>query len=212
VGTEPVRIWTPNEVHLCVAAHVQGKANLVAVGQWPHRVGDGWADRVGILDVGSRLKVVLDAWVLRDNLPGLRALLPGSLSGGWDVMFATRWHWAWGGSPFSLWSRRGWKVRVIGPARAAVRGLGIGEREHVVLAIRAEVSRRWLEHRVGLRIGAERIVWIARRIELGPLLDFTYDGLNLLADAGWASALGSALAGALRVPYEANDSALRSGP
>lgn len=204
---EPVRIWSPKDVTLAVAAHVEGNPSLVAIGQCPHRVGDGWADRVGILHVGGRPKVILDAWVLRDDLPALGSLLPGTFSGGWDVMFATRWHWAWGGRPFFLWSRRGWKVRVVGAGRAAVRGFG--QQECEVRAVRAEVSRRWLVHRVGLRIGTAKMVWVARRIEPGPLLDFTYDGLDLLADAGWASALGSALAAALQVPFEVNDPVLR---
>jgi hypothetical protein len=78
----------------------------------------------------------------------------------------------------------------------------MGEEELAVRAVRAEVTKGWVVHRVGLRVGSDEIIWVARRIEPGPLIDPTYDGLNLMADAGWASALGSALAAALEVPYE----------
>jgi hypothetical protein len=62
---------------------------------------------------------------------------------------------------------------------------------------------------VGLRTATGDTLSIARQTELGALIDPTYDGVNLLADASWASALGSALAGALGVPFETNDQALR---
>jgi hypothetical protein len=126
-------------------------------------------------------------------------------------MFATRWHWAWGGSPFFVWSRWGWSAKVLGSGRAAIRTLRLGEREHEVRAVRAEISKGWLVHRVGLRVDADKVLWIARRLEVGPMIDVTYDGANLLADVAWAGSLGSALAAVLQVPFEANDSALHRG-
>ena len=205
----PVTVLTPDEVHERVATPKWKLTScLVAVGQWPSKGGERWADRVGVLDVAARPKLLLDAWVYRDSLADVHARLPGSSLGGWDVMFATSWRWAWGGSPFSLWSRRGWRLRVLGRGHVVIRTLGF-EREHEVRSVRAEVSRGWVVHRVGVCTSDRKTVWIARRTESGPLIDLTYDGLNLLADAGWASALGNALAAALEVPYDANDPALR---
>jgi hypothetical protein len=207
--THPVTVLSPDEVHERVArAGATPGSCLVAVGQWPSKVEDRWADRVGLLDVAGRPRLLLDAWVYRDSVPDVCTRFPGSSMGGWDVMFATSWRWAWGGSPFSVWSRRGWRVRVLGPGRVVIRTFGF-EREHEARSIRAEASKGWVVHRVGVSTSDGKTVRIARRTEIGPLVDFTYDGLNLLADAGWASALGKALATALEVPYDASDPSLR---
>lgn len=122
-------------------------------------------------------------------------------------MFATSWRWAWGAAPFSLWSRRGLAARVLGPALVLVRSFGF-DREYEVRSVRVEVSRGSVVHRVGVRTSAGPTVWVARRMEIGAVLDITYDGFNRLADARWASALGHRLAAALQVPYEANDTAV----
>lgn len=98
-------------------------------------------------------------------------------------------------------------MRVLGPGRIVLSTLGF-EREHAVRGVCAEVGRGWVVHRVGVRTSAGRAVWVARRTEMGLLLDPTSDGLNLLADAAWASTLGHRLAEALQVPYDANDAAL----
>lgn len=177
---------------------------LLVIGQWPRKVDERWADRVGVLDVARRPLVLFDGWVLRESTPELLAGLGTGAPGGWDVMAATRWRWAWGGEPLSLWSTRGRAVRVLGPGRAVVRTLGF-ERELRVQSVRTWVSRGWLMRAVGLGVSAGRTVWVARRSEIWPLLDVTYDGLSLLADVGWASALGKRLADALRVPFETND-------
>ena len=140
-GAKPERVWSPGEVCDHVAPQAHGRASLlVAVGQLPNKVGDRWADRVGVLDVADRPKVLIDAWVYRDSLHELPARLPGSFMGGWDVMFATSWRWAWGASPFSVWSRRGWRLRVTGHGRAAVRHL-FSRREHEVRQVRSEISK-----------------------------------------------------------------------
>jgi hypothetical protein len=186
----------------------RGDDLLIAKGQWPAEVDGGWADRIGLFDVsGGRPRLLLEGWVDRGAQVELAALLPGARSGGWDVMFATSWKWAWGGAPFLLWSRRGCRLTVAGPRRAVVQTLW-WRREVTVDRVLAEVSEGWTRHRVGVACVAEGTIWLARRFELGPLVDLTYDGLCLLADCGWMQDLGSQLSSALEVPLVANDPAI----
>jgi hypothetical protein len=207
-ASSQVRVWSPDAVLESVDACVStASSRLLVVGQWPHRVDERWAERVGILDVSARPRVLLDAWLHRESIPELCARLTRWPAGGWDVMFATSWHWLWGGAPFSLWSRRGLAARVLGPGRVVLRTLGL-EREHAVHRVCAGVGHGWVVHSVGVQTSEGRTVRVARRTEMGRLLDPTYDGLNHLGDVAWASALGHRLAEALQVPYEANDKAL----
>ena len=172
---------------------------LVVVGRVSSKVDGQWAERIGVLDLSSRPKVLLDAWTLRDSL----AELPPNSVGGWDVMFATSWRWAWGGTPFAVWSRGGWTAKVNARGCALIRRFGF-EREHEIQHVRVDGLSWWLTQRVGLFTTAGKTIWVARRRELGPLIDPTYDDLDLAVDAGWASSLGAALANALEVPLEAN--------
>jgi len=172
-------------------------------------VGKRVADRIGVFDVSGRPRVVDDAWVDREEVSGLAARLSDVPAGGWDAMFATwwSWRWAWGGAPFTLWSRSRVRARVTGQGRLAIRTVG-STREIAVLRVVGEVSESWLVQRVGVVTPDGRFVWLARNLNLGPVFDPGYDGLCMLADASWAGALGNALAGALGVPYEGNDVAV----
>jgi hypothetical protein len=186
----------------------RGEGLLVAKGQYPAEVDGGWADRIGLFDVsGRRPRLLVDGWVERGVQSEIAAALPGASSGGWDVMFATSWKWAWGGAPLRLWSRRGCRLTVVGPRRAVVQTLW-WRREVTVDRVLAEVSEGWTRHRVGLSCGPEETLWLARRFELGPLVDPTYDSLCLLVDCGWMEDLGSHLSAALDVPFVANDPAI----
>ncbi len=181
--------------------------HLLVVGQCPVMVDERWAERIGVLELGGRPRALVDGWAHRETIDALRARLRCDPPGGWDVMFATSWQWAWGGAPFSVYSRRGVVVRVLGPGRAAVHTLA-RVHEHDVSRVCAEINDGWTVHRVGVETSGGQTVWIARHIEPFAALDPTYDGLNLLADAAWAVELGKSLAGALAVPYAGNDLAL----
>ncbi len=206
-AARPVVVSTPDEVLARAATQGAAGERLLVLGQTPVKVDDGWADRVLGLDVAARPRVIVDAWVRREHVGALAAHFATGAAGGCDAMFATAWRWAWGGAPFRVWSRRGVVARVDGPARLALRTLGF-ERHVEVARVRGEVTAGWVRHRVGVVTAAGAAVWIARRTELGPVLDVTYDGLNLLADASWVPALGQALARALGVSYEGNDVAV----
>ncbi len=210
-----VHVTSPDAVRaLLERQRTRARQCLLVTGQYSVQIRGQWAERVGILDVTSRPKVLADAWVLRDSVAELAAHAIASRRawslavGAWDVMYATPWRWAWGGEPLTLWSRRGWVAKVRGEGRAVIRSLGF-EREHRVGGVRAEISGDWATHRVGLRTDGERTIWIARRMEAGPRIDVTHDGLELMADTSWASQLGSRFARALGVAYEANDPGLR---
>jgi hypothetical protein len=180
---------------------------FAAVGQWPTQLGEICGERIGIFDASARPRVIADCWVARDDLASLPARLKLPPLGGWDVMFATGWRWAWGGVPVRVWSRRGWHMRVDGERMVTTRFRGREQRLSIA-SVCAEISDDWTVHRVGVRTLEGATVWIARHREWAPKIDPTYDGLNLLADAGWAGSLGRFLATELSVPYEKNDSAL----
>ena len=180
---------------------------LFAVGQWPAKIDSGWAERVGVIDVsGSRPHLLLDGWLAQETIAELRTLeaLAARGNDGWDVMFATRWKYAWGGTPFRVFSRRGPRVIVRGPGTAEVRTF-LARRTVKVLGIRGEISNSWMRHRVGLTLADGGVSWVAATTDISPMVDPTYDGLNLLADAGWVGSLGKRLAEALGVTYASND-------
>jgi hypothetical protein len=207
--TGQVTIWSADAVlDAVMSASPTSAPHVLVVGQCPVKVDERWAERIGVLELAGRPRVLVDAWAHHETIDELRARLRCDPPGGWDVMFATSWQWAWGGAPFSVCSRRGVAVRVLGPGRAALHTLA-RVHEHEVLRVCAEINDQWTVHRVGVETSGGRTLWIARHIEPFAVLDPTYDGLNLLADAAWAAELGKSLAGALAVPYAGNDLALK---
>jgi hypothetical protein len=82
--SSPVRVWSPDAVleHVATGASTASSCLLV-VGQYPHKVEERWADRVGVLDVTARPRVLLDAWIYRESIPGLCARLARCPAGGW---------------------------------------------------------------------------------------------------------------------------------
>jgi hypothetical protein len=60
-------------------------------------------------------------------------------------------------------------------------------------------------HRIQLITLCNRTIDVARRIELAPLLDSTYDEIDQDFNSQWARVLGAHLAQALMVPIEGRD-------
>jgi hypothetical protein len=71
---------------------------------------------------GRRPRLLLDGWVDRRAQGELEALVPGALSGGWDLMTATWWKWAWGGAPFAIGAEASYQA-ITG---TGFRGFGVG--------------------------------------------------------------------------------------
>lgn len=204
VRTPSIAPWSADRaVEVARGRGLDGATPLVVVGQCPREHDGAWHERIGVLAPGRRPRLVVDAWMTRANAAGLAARLGTSL-GGWDVMFATDWAWAWGGAPFSVWCRRGRVLTVTGPGQVTTRFL-LGERSHPVVAVEVALSPDWVTRQVGVRTAGGEAIWIARAREPMATLAPTYDGLDLLADASWAVQLSLALAAALGVPRTCDD-------
>ncbi|MBI2393786.1 MAG: hypothetical protein HYV09_29715 [Deltaproteobacteria bacterium] len=76
----------------------------------------------------------------------------------------------------------------VGTARVPVREIA---------AVEPYVAEGWVERGVRVRTADGSLVTIVRDVDLAPLADPTYDGLNLMADVWWTHALARVLADAL---------------
>lgn len=148
---------------------------------------DGPHDRVGVFD-WSTGTLLLDGWIPSPDGDRLIATL-GAGRGGWDTMYATGFSVAWGARDgvFRVWTSAGATVE--------------WGADPSILAVESFLGADWVKRGVRVR-RAEGIEVVAEVEETiaswgGPF----YDGLDLLADTGWAHGLGRSLALHLGVPY-----------
>lgn len=181
----------------------EGRAGvLVAVGGW----GVEGHDRIGLIVLGGRPRVVEDAYLPSSEIEALQRRIARLHEGGatrrgaWNTMHATRWTHAWtdDGAPFELIGRVGWLARAEGE-RLLLRGGDPVERSEVA-AIEPYVAEDWVRRGVRLRLrdGATRDV--GHEDDHAPLRVPFYDGLNLLADTAWTHGLARAIHAALGAP------------
>lgn len=159
--------------------------------------GDQLCPRAGVLDVTGTPNLLWDGFLPREDVAALASSLRAR-AGTWDAMFSTAWSKAWTDQgPFALWSQDGLLAEAQ-PGRILMGGT-----EHPVDADHVDTYANpgWVER--GVRVvpfeGAPLL--IVEEEELMAEADPTYDLTDLEGDAGWAVALGRALAAALAVPH-----------
>ncbi|MEZ4448780.1 MAG: hypothetical protein R3B09_04805 [Nannocystaceae bacterium] len=199
------------------AAKVPGRAEVVErVDRWirsgsPHLLAFGGfgspiaepCDRIGLLELGDgRPRVLEDLWVRSAERGALVAALSGRPAlriGAWNVLYADGWGYAWTEDerPFALWEPQGRVVELDADALHTRHGR-IARRR--ITAIEARISPSWDEFSVVAIVDGEVDV-IARADNPAAALDPTYDGINLMVDAGWTVELGRPLAAALGVAF-----------
>jgi len=186
------------------AALAAARRLLAATNQW------GSSDskqRIVLIDVseGGPAVPVVDRWlapadvdVLVQRLAERRPVVRGKC----DAMYATGWSYAWfrdGDDRFEIWQHGGRAVMVDGEQIVtAERGLA----RTTVEAVVGWVSDDWCQREVQLRLHGDEIFTLARELDELPSVDFTYDGLHLMADTCWIRSLGRTLAEMLGVPYD----------
>lgn len=176
----------------------QGELVLVAAGQYS---GVSGATRLTVFDLAGRER--WDGFVKEALVAALVELLAAAgadaREGECDTMHATPWSIAWTDdkqSPWLLLDERGVRLEVGFDVRVRWR-LPI-ERARVA-RVEARLSDDWTERTVALVLDTGEHIEVAKARDEFPLIDPTYDGLNLMADAAWARGLASALARALGV-------------
>lgn len=183
---------------------VEGKEIVAGVGQLYRPFGE---DRLTVMDVGHRRPRVLwdGGWRRAELAPAFDALRARARLfrlGEFDTMHATEWHLAWtiDGGEFSLWDRRGRRVWADDRwlHRRGHRPVSFDDVE----TVEATLSRGWLTRGVAVGLSSGERLSIASATEPMTTLDPTYDYMDLVADASWASALTKGLAAALGVPAD----------
>lgn len=171
---------------------------LLACGQYsplPDQV-----ERVGILQ-GSRC--LADHWLRTEDISPLAHALRGSRKvrrGQWDVMYATRWKYAWttDGRPVEVWDRKG---RLLWQEGTRLQfGTAPGVDVETLVGVEADLSDDWVHRRVRLVTAGSKPITVAAQTDRISLIDPTYDGFNILCDAAWTVSLANAIAAALDLP------------
>jgi hypothetical protein len=162
--------------------------------------------RIGILELDRDNPAVLEDGYLAtaridDLLSELRAAHPGARvrAGGWNTMHATGWTCAWtdDGGPFELLTTGGRIAQADGDW-LLVRGESFGRQW--IQAVEPYVAEGWVRRGVRLRLRDGSAAELVHEDDPTPALDFTYDGLNLLADTGWLHELAGAVSRAVGAP------------
>lgn len=176
----------------------QGELVLVAAGQYSGAPG---ATRLTLVDLAGRER--WDGFVKDGLIAALGKLLVSAgadaREGECDTMHATPWSVAWTDDkqrPWLLLDGQGVRLEVGFDVRVRWR-LPI-ERARVA-RVEARLSADWTERTVALVFEDGEDIVIATERDDVPLVDPSYDGLNLMADAAWVRCLASALARALGV-------------
>ncbi|MCO4747942.1 MAG: hypothetical protein KC912_24330 [Proteobacteria bacterium] len=192
----------PPEIDIATIAQVTqavgtvGERSLLVVAS-SMAFGKPLTPRVGVLDVTAAPTVVWEGFLPRDQVEALAGAL-GASQGGWDAMFSTAWSKAWTSKgAFSLWTPAGIHTE------ASVGRLVV---EGVIYTIDADhvdtyALPGWVERGVRVKRFEGPPQDIVEESELMAEADPTYDLIDLEGDAGWAVALGKALADALAVPH-----------
>jgi hypothetical protein len=160
--------------------------------------------KVGVFAVdGEAPEPLVVGFVLTEEFEPLTAVLQAvseTLRGGWDAMYATGWSWLWwrDETRFTVWRKGTGSIATVTGST-----LVVGEHsypseaiEHVEVWTSTDMVRR--EVRV-TRVDEEPVV-IATETDCAPLLDPTYDFLELDVDTAWMQQLGRDLAAALAKP------------
>ncbi|MFT3775752.1 MAG: hypothetical protein QM820_61175 [Minicystis sp.] len=211
----PPPVPPPAEIAARLRAEAAGARLLVGPGQFTPHPG---RPRVVVLRLHDTRgpEVLWDGFLLQTDLAPLRDALaafatvwPGEL----DMMFATPWHVAWTvpPAPARVYDNEGLAAAVDGH-RITICSAGRVQR-----ALEAAAVARVLGWASGDRVergvdlvlhGGERVT-VAVRHDLAVPGDPAYDAIDLELDAAWIPGAGKSLAGAIHVPYEAADPALR---
>jgi hypothetical protein len=120
-------------------------------------------------------------------------------------MYATGWSRAWttDGAPFILWGRGGREVWQEGDELVLAGGRRLARAE--CAEVEAFLAEGWVVRGVRLHTRAGELVVLAEERDEISLVDPTYDGINLMFEAGWTVSLSRALAAALGVPATADE-------
>jgi hypothetical protein len=187
----------------------RAEAFVVAFGQYSPSPPTG--ERAIVLAVrANRAKRLADLWLARSEvavfLAGWTAGAKAYM-GACDAMARTRPRYAWAMMDHELRVWRGRRLIAVATSEE-LRLLRLLRRPRRIassriVAVRAYAGIAWISRGVRLRLAKGWRVTIARRFEIiGPLIDATYDSLDLACDAAWCIELGSALAKALGASFE----------
>ena len=163
-------------------------------------------DRVGLITLDGAPRVLEDAYLPSRNLDELVGRIARARprararKGGWNTMHATAWTLAWSDDamPFVLLDPR--------DRLAWVEGDRLHTRERApilrveIAAIEPYLENGWVRRGVRVRLRDDTLLPIAFEDDHASELDFTYDGLNLMADTFWCHFLARALARGLGPP------------
>jgi hypothetical protein len=157
----------------------------------------------------ARLVNIIDEWVTVETLDEVLQSLStvGAATGGCSAMYATRAKYVWASrdGELRLWCRRRLVARFAGGRIDVSRAWGWSSWPLAQTRVRAYLSGTWFERGVRLEQQSGRTLTIARERELSAWLDPTYDGIDLMCDAAWATALAQAIAEASGVPLEVDE-------
>ena len=160
-------------------------------------------DRIGLITLEGAVRVIEDAYLPSRDLDELvrrvRETRPQSRKGGWNTMHATGWSLAWSDD---LWSfvlidpqgRRAW----VEDDALHTREGSIARAE--IAAVEPFVTDDWVTRGVRVRLRSGELRTVASEEEHWHEVDFTYDGLNLMAETFWCHDLARALSRGLGPP------------
>lgn len=165
--------------------------------------------------LGPYLWKVADVWLSPSGHAELHSRLGGTstiFSGSCDAMYATsaRHVWAVVNQELHLWRRRILIARFS--AREVVRRRGlVAWSTHPIQSFtccHGYASLTWAKRGVALERTLGRRVVIAETTELAALIDPTYDGIDLMCDAGWIGDLVRAITAVTSLPEKLDEGLL----
>ncbi|MBK9265623.1 MAG: hypothetical protein IPM54_38270 [Polyangiaceae bacterium] len=204
---------SPNTIAASLRDAVMGKTLLVGPGQFsPHSK----HERIFIIAVDEEPTILWDRFYPEKDIGALRNALRSYarvvFEGEHDAMYATAWSFAWTcpPAPLRVYDRSGIIVAVDDDVLRLGRSDGRVAIPVIDIAcIEGWLSGDWVKRQV--RIVTTHAEWfvVAECTEWFVMIDPTYDGIDLMCDASWVGQLGHAMAKALGVPYNSDDSALQ---
>lgn len=171
------------------------------------------AERILVFDEnGNRLLNVLDAWITPETYQQVIASFSGIARprfGSCSAMAGTKpkYIWAVRDKELRLWHSRALVARFT-PQQCLIRRRFVGSWSKLPISefnfVHAFVSTTWVRREVVLESDDGRNIVIARAMDLMPIIDPTYDGLDVMCDTSWARSLAESISVATAIPLKLN--------